>query len=212
MRRLWSVCADDCVNRADKEMPKLHQINSRGRLFIAGIDAIAIRHKRRRGDALILAAAHCVCREASMRRNLNIIGASLFLLLSLFMIAFGGLYASVNKLLWFHAAAVPQHALEAVRPLYFALMKLIGGASIALGVLGAFLTVERVRRGDRRAAAALFIVFAIPLAVAAYVAEELAAATGSPTSWHVMGVLFAINAAALLASLAGAGPRDQSAP
>ena len=51
------------------------------------------------------------------------------LLYVVFLIAFGFLYANVTDLLWFHAAAVPADALEKVRPLYFALMKLIVVAS-----------------------------------------------------------------------------------
>lgn len=135
-------------------------------------------------------------------------GVALFALLSLFMIAFGLFYATAPDLLWFHAAAVPDHALEAVRPLYFALMKLIGGASASLGLLGAFVTIAAIRRGENGFAIALAIAYAAPLVTAAYVAEMLAAKTGSPTSWHIMGVLLAVDAAALIASLkSGAASR-----
>lgn len=143
-----------------------------------------------------------------MRGLLRIAGVALFALLSLFMVAFGFLYASVQDLLWFHAAAVPKEALEAVRPLYFALMKLVGGASASLGLLGAFVTFFVIRRGGRGGALALATAFAIPLIVAAYVAESLAAKTGSPTSWHIMGVLLAVNAIALIASLNGGRARQ----
>jgi hypothetical protein len=142
-----------------------------------------------------------------MRGLLRIAGVALFALLSLFMFAFGALYASVQDLLWFHAAAVPDHALEAVRPLYFALMKLVGGASASLGLLGAFVTFFVIRPGGRGGAVALAIAFAIPIIVAAYVAESLAAKTGSPTSWHIMGVLLVVNAIALIASLNGGRAR-----
>ena len=125
----------------------------------------------------------------------------LFLLLSLFYLAFGTLYASVHDLLWFHAAAVPEAARESVRPLYFALMKLIGGATIALGLLGGWTASGPVRRGEPNAAAALFIANAAPLAMAAWVAETLAATTGSPTSWHIMGGLFAVDALAFGAAV-----------
>lgn len=136
-----------------------------------------------------------------MRGLFRFASVALFTLLSLFMIAFGALYASVHDLLWFHAAAVPDHALEAVRPLYFALMKLIGGASASLGLLGAFVTFAAIRHGDKGFAVALAIAYAIPLLIAAWVAETLAAKTGSPTSWHIMGVLLGVDAVALIASL-----------
>lgn len=129
------------------------------------------------------------------------IGVALFAALGLFLIAFGVLYASVQNLLWFHAAAVPQDALEAVRPLYFALMKLVGGASIGLGVLGLYVTFVPLRRGVPLAAPMLAVAYAVPVLMAAVVAEILAAATGAPTSWRIMGILLAVDAAALLASL-----------
>ena len=138
-----------------------------------------------------------------MKRLLHAIGIALFAALSLFYVAFGAFYASVQDLLFFHAAAVPDYALEAVRPIYFALMKLVGGASAALGLLGAYVTVLPLRRGDGKAAIALAVVYALPLAMAAIVAELLAAATGAPTSWHIMGALMGVNLAALLTILAG---------
>ena len=136
-----------------------------------------------------------------MRKIFRISGVALFVALSCFMIAFGALYTSVHDLLWFHAAAVPKESLEAVRPLYFALMKLIGGASGSLGALGGFIALSAIRRGDKGSAVALAVAFAIPLVMAAYVAETLAAKTGSPTSWHIMGGLLAIDALALAACL-----------
>lgn len=126
----------------------------------------------------------------------------LFTLLSAFMIAFGILYASVQDLLWFHAAAVPETALEDVRAIYFALMKLIGGSSVALGLLCAYITLVPLRWGVSMAGTALAAAFAIPFTIAAIVAESLAAETGAPTSWHVMGALLAITAAAYLTHLA----------
>lgn len=137
-----------------------------------------------------------------MPSMLRLSGVALFALLGLFYVAFGALYASVDDLLWFHAAAVPMESLEAVRPLYFALMKLIGGAAASLGALGIVLAVGPVRTGSHGLAIALFIAFALPLGVAAHVAETLAAATGAPTSWHVMGALAAADALALSAVLA----------
>lgn len=123
----------------------------------------------------------------------------LFTLLSAFLIWFGWLYASVEQPLWFHDVAVPEHAKEAVRPLYFALMNLIGGSSAALGILGLFVTLTALRQGAKAAGAALAIAFVIPVVMAAITAEELAAATGSPTSWHIMGVLLLVTAVAFLA-------------
>lgn len=129
----------------------------------------------------------------------------LFTLLSAFLIWFGWLYASVDEPLWFHAAAVPEEAREAVRPLYFALMNLIGGSSLGLGALGLFFTVTSVRRGDRGAAVALSVAYAVPFVMAAVTAEELAK-TGAPTSWRIMGVLLLATIIALLTSLAAQRP------
>ena len=128
-------------------------------------------------------------------------GTGLFSLLALFFLWFGYVYASVDEPLWFHAAAVPDSAREAVRPLYFALMTLIGGSSFALGLLALFTTATAIRKGSRAAALAVSISYAIALVLAAITAERLARATGAPTSWHVMGVLQAVNVAALGASL-----------
>lgn len=138
-----------------------------------------------------------------MKKLSRAIGIALFAALSLFYLAFGGLYASVPDLLWFHAAAVPEQSHEAVRPLYLALMKLIGSSTIGLGVVGAFTTFTSIRRGDGAAASVLFIAYAIPLFAAAYVAETLAAKTGAPTSWHIMGALMALNSLALGGVLMG---------
>ena len=84
-----------------------------------------------------------------MRTKLQWASVVLYMLVSVFLVAFGLLYANVGDLLWFHAAAVPPDALEKVRPLYFALMKLIGGASIALGILGAYVVLVPMRRALR---------------------------------------------------------------
>ncbi len=126
---------------------------------------------------------------------------ALFSLLSAFLVAFGALYANVQDLLWFHAAAVPEAAIEDVRPIYFALMKLIGGTSVALGLACAYITWAPLRQGVPLAGTALAAAFAIPFVMAAYVAESLAAETGAPTSWHIMGALLAVTAAACLAHL-----------
>jgi hypothetical protein len=128
----------------------------------------------------------------------------LFVLLSSFLIWFGWLYASVEEPLWFHDAAVPDHAKEAVRPLYFALMNLVGGSSMGLGLLGIFVALTSLRQGAKGAGAALAVALIIPVVMAAITAEELAAATGSPTSWHIMGVLLLV-ALIAYAAYAGAG-------
>ena len=127
---------------------------------------------------------------------------ALFVLLSVFLVAFGVLYATVEELLWFHAAAVPSSALDGVRPIYFALMKLIGGSSAALGFLGLYVALLPLRRGVAFAGTALATTLAIPIVMAAFVAVTLAAKTGAPTSWHIMGILLAVDAAAYLAHLA----------
>ncbi len=138
-----------------------------------------------------------------MRLFFRIAGITIFAALSLFLMAFGVFYATVDDMLWFHAAAVPEAAREAVRPIYFALMTLVGAASSALGLLGLFVTFGPLRRGDRGAAIALGLAYAIPFIGAALVAERLAAATGAPTSWHIMGVLLALTTAAVVTSLLG---------
>lgn len=137
-----------------------------------------------------------------MRGIVGLLGIGLFALLSIFFIAFGVLYAAVDELLWFHAAAIPDVAREAVRPLYFALMDLIGAASVGLGVLGLYVTAVPLRRGGGTALA-LAGAFATPLIGAAVVAERLARLTGAPTSWHIMGGLLALTMTALGCSVWG---------
>lgn len=134
-----------------------------------------------------------------MQRTLRLTSVILFVVLGVFLVAFGALYASVKDLLFFHAAAVPPSALDGVRPIYFALMKLIGGSSAALGLLGIYVALIPLRRRVPLSGTALAFVYAIPVAMAAIVAETLADATGAPTSWHVMGVLLAIDALAYFA-------------
>lgn len=124
-------------------------------------------------------------------------------MLSVFLIAFGTFYATVQDFLWFHAAAVPSSALEAVRPLYLALMKLIGGSSAGLGLLGLYVTLFPLRRGSVLAAMAISVAYSVAVTMAAVVAEKLAAATGAPTSWRIMGVLMAIIVSALVSFLCG---------
>ena len=132
--------------------------------------------------------SHAASRADWMRA----IGLGLFGLVSVFYVAFGALYAGVHDMLFFHAAAVPEAVRHDVKPLYLALMKLIGGACIALGVLGAYVTFGPVREGRRFAASVLTVVFCAPVAMAAYVAEMLARTTGAPTSWHLMGIILGV--------------------
>lgn len=136
----------------------------------------------------------------------------LFSLVSLFLIWFGVTYASAEDMLWFHAAAVPEAARADVRPLYLALMNLIGGASAAFGLLSAYVIAMPLRRGAAGAASALMIGNAIVFVTAAITAEELAAATGSPTSWHIMGVLMAASLAAFAAHVASRRMSPRTSP
>jgi len=123
----------------------------------------------------------------------------LFMLVSVCLIAFGLLYANVNDLLWFHAAAVPPDALDKVRPLYFALMKLIGGASVALGLLGGYMVLVPLRRGAPGADVAVSVAYWIAFGVAAFTAIRLNELTGAPVAWYNMAILSALTAIALVA-------------
>jgi hypothetical protein len=147
-----------------------------------------------------------------MQAKLRLASLILFGLVSLFLIWFGFTYATVKDMLWFHAAAVPDAVRSEVRPLYFALMTLIGGSSTALGVLGAYVIVGPLRNGSRWAATTLTFVFALAFVMAAITAEKLSA-TGAPTSWHIMGVLLAITGAGYLSHVAathGARPHGRT--
>jgi hypothetical protein len=132
-----------------------------------------------------------------MQRLLRRTSLTLFGLVAVFFIWFGVTYANVSNMLWFHEAAVPEAARQQVRPLYFALMNLIGGASIALGVLSLYVIALPLRRGAPGAASALVLVTAVAVGMAAVTAEELAAATGAPVSWHLMGIVLSVAVLAL---------------
>jgi hypothetical protein len=108
------------------------------------------------------------------------------------MLWFGYVYASVTDMLWFHGAAVPEVLRPHFLPLYLALMNLIGGSSIAVGLLTGYLALVPLRRGAPWAGTALLIAFTLVFVMAAITAEELADAAGAPTSWHIMGVLLAV--------------------
>ena len=133
-----------------------------------------------------------------MRTKLQWTSVVLYMLVSVFLVAFGFLYANVGDLLWFHAAAVPPDALEKVRPLYFALMKLIGGASIALGVLGAYVVLVPMRRGMPWAGMFVAVTYWTAFGVAGFTAVRLNELTGAPVAWYNMAILSALTALALL--------------
>ncbi|QCI78703.1 hypothetical protein E6W36_00850 [Hankyongella ginsenosidimutans] len=127
------------------------------------------------------------------------------------MLWFGFVYATVHDMLWFHAAAVPEAIRPQVKPLYFALMHLIGGSSFALGLLGLYVLYGPVRKGVAGAATALTLVYLLPFAVAAYTAVELAERTGAPTAWYNMAILSAITLAGYGAhALSKRGPLAQA--
>lgn len=132
-----------------------------------------------------------------MRNFMRIVSIGLFAALSLFLVIFGVFYATVDDMLFFHAAAVPEEMRTGVLPLYLALMKLVGGASAALGALCLYVTFGSLRNRSAFAATALYIAITAPVLMAAYVAETLAALTGSPTSWHLMGIIIALASVAL---------------
>jgi hypothetical protein len=132
-----------------------------------------------------------------MQTLLRRVSLVLFGLVAVFFIWFGVTYAIVSNMLWFHEAAVPESARVAVRPLYFALMNLIGGASIALGALSLYVIALPLRRGAPGAAIALVLATAVAVGTAAITAEELAAATGAPVSWHLMGIVLSVAVLAL---------------
>lgn len=137
-----------------------------------------------------------------MQKVLRWVSIALFLALSLFMLWFGYVYASVTDMLWFHGAAVPRELHRQILPLYLALMNLIGGSSFAVGLLAAYIALFPLRRGAAWAAGALLGAFTLVFVMAAVTAEELAASTGAPTSWHIMGVLLAVAVAGYLAHVA----------
>ena len=138
-----------------------------------------------------------------MKNALRTLSLLSFSAVALFLVWFGVTYLRAETMLWFHAAAVPEDVRDDVLPLYRALMNLIGGASASLGAIGLYVVWGPLRSGAHLAGAALFASFTAALAVAAVTAEDLAAATGAPTSWHIMGVLMALAAAAFAAGLFG---------
>ena len=123
----------------------------------------------------------------------------LFSAVSLFLIAFGLLYANATDLLWFHAAAVPPESLDKIKPLYFALMKLIGGASIGLGILGGYVVLGPMRQGVAGAATMVSLTYWIAFGVAGFTAIRLADLTGAPVAWYNMAILSALTALAYAA-------------
>ncbi len=117
------------------------------------------------------------------------IGLALYLLVTAALFAFGLLYVSVSEMLFFHAAAVPADTHAAIRPLYLALMQLIGGASMALALLGAYTIWWPMRQQVPHAQTAVTLAYLLALAVAGFTAEGLRASTGAPVAWYNMAVL-----------------------
>lgn len=140
-----------------------------------------------------------------MRAALRISSLALYSLVALFLVWFGVTYMRAETMLWFHAAAVPERAREDALPLYRALMNLIGGSSAGLGALSLYVIWWPLRRGARFAGGLLLAAFVGVFMVAAVTAEELHAATGAPTSWHIMGVLIALSVAAFVAHAVWSG-------
>jgi hypothetical protein len=144
-----------------------------------------------------------------MQTALQWTSVTLFMAVSAFLVAFGFLYSNVNDLLWFHAAAVPADALEKVRPLYFALMKLVGGASIGLGLLGAYVILGPMRRGMPWAATLVSVAYWVAFGVAAFTAIRLNELTNAPVAWYNMAILSGLTALALLAHTLAPRSRPQ---
>lgn len=134
-----------------------------------------------------------------MRAILQWTSVTLFMAVSAFLVAFGLLYANATDLLWFHAAAVPPEALEKIRPLYFALMKLIGGSSVGLGILGAYVVLGPMRKGVAGAATFVSLTYWIAFGVAAFTAIRLNELTNEPVAWYNMAILSALTAVAYAA-------------
>lgn len=142
-----------------------------------------------------------------MQNSLRWVSLGLYAALSLFMLWFGAVYLNAKDMLWFHAAAVPEALRAQMLPLYLALMNLVGAASIGVGVIGAYFVFGPLRSGVRGAATIMTVVYVIVFVVAAVTAEELAL-SGAPTSWHIMGVLLGVTAAAYGAHAARAQARS----
>lgn len=124
--------------------------------------------------------------------RLRFVGLLLLALIGAFYLAFGALYMSVGDYLFFHKAALPAGTEQGFRPLYLGLMKLVGSASIAVGGLGLMVLFGASATKRSPSALGLGLAWAVPLVIAAYVAETLRVETGAPTSWTLMGILLAI--------------------
>lgn len=134
-----------------------------------------------------------------MRLILQRTSLVLFSMVALFLVWFGLTYGMAQEMLSFHAAALPEEVRGAAKPLYLALMHLIGAASLAFGLAGLYVIVFPLRRGLPGAATVLLLTNGLVFVVAGLTAEQLAAATGAPTSWHLMGIGMAITLTAYLA-------------
>ena len=82
-----------------------------------------------------------------MRLILQRTSLVLFSIVALFLVWFGLTYGMAQEMLSFHAAALPEEVRGAAKPLYLALMHLIGAASLAFGLAGLYVIVFPLRRG-----------------------------------------------------------------
>ncbi len=136
-----------------------------------------------------------------MAPALRWISMGLYIVLSVFIILFGALYATVQDFLPFHGAAIDERLHERVKPLYLALMTLIGSIALSLGGLGLIVTLGPVRHGALWAAAALTAVQSFAFVMAGITAVLLARRTGAPTGWENMAILTTITVVALITHL-----------
>ncbi len=138
-----------------------------------------------------------------MPQTLKRISVALFAIQALFLLLFGLIYINANAMRPFHADAVSEASRMDVLPLYVALMRLIGGASIGLALLGGYVVAGPMRQGAFGAATVVSACFAFPVLVAAFTAVKLAE-TGAPTSWRLMGVFLSVTGVALAIHFAAA--------
>ena len=127
-----------------------------------------------------------------MQAGLQWLSMIMFTLVSVFLVLFGLLYANVPDMLFFHAQALPEVHREAVKPLYFALMKLVGGASIGLGILGGFAVWGPMRAGVPNCGFVVSVAYIIAFAVAGFTAIRLNELTGADVAWYNMAILSAM--------------------
>lgn len=78
-------------------------------------------------------------------------------------------------------------------------MKLVGGASIGLGILGAYVVLGPMRQAVPWAATLVSLNYWIAFGMAAFTAIRLNELTGAPVAWYNMAVLSAMTALAYAA-------------